>query len=806
MYLLLPERIRTTLWHFLCQWDDTLSFHAKLFHCFLLRLLARHGSVSLVLKGSDGMLAIILGPIFALTGLSDNSGVSRAPGLRPSSWDHFPSKDAGIQCPPKRRYGDIPWFLFPEGSPANNQTVPIYPTFVAHATDITHSLHNETQHFLVSSEMPGSEDLAGNYNISLPAIAGFVALWLIILVVVIRHCSNGTKSHSTKHVPCDAVRIDVDPTADLDEWLIRPLFDDDNGYLGWKATRHLIDGGAGDLEKQRAVMPGAWFEEQEQQLIIGVFPQPVVDTVEILEVLLLQYEMLPTMTSNPARESSTATPPASLEASHYSVDMSICPDGTEGHEQERSNGLNVSNAPSTNDAPAQSEANSEIRDRAPLTVSSKSDSTVPREGNDGGAEGAAEPDLDHERTTANVGHVGKSLSTSTPENCSVLDPVSSPPLIRSHTDESASSSEIDDHPEHEDVSDSDSRCAEVILPKKRYEYSVLGRRTNGASPVTPPPPLRRVRSTGYLLKNREVLDDADAAGWDTFWADQVDARLSDGGQDLYRAPRRTEYRDGSCDPFWYQGRREDEADNWRERHLEDIDIGKERPSLEKGGEVEHLGIQIGQTSTRQRRYSMPPLKVDKADAESPNLSSNRADRSADTPQGRYVVPQKRAQTMRDPHLSSPPSPRPSSNVSSKLGFFPFKTAPSLLVADAWSPGCLYFPNLPVDEFRQVDEWWDSMTLLFKPAPAMEASVDNDEEVTDGSRLESEPREPTDPGASEGRTLDIPERKRERTASSQGAPSQFGRQDAGISWRDRYENDPATRRFISGHRRSATGGP
>ncbi|KAF8845909.1 hypothetical protein BDN67DRAFT_1064438 [Paxillus ammoniavirescens] len=817
----MPEHIHTTLWLFLRQWDDTLSFHANLFHCFLFRLLARLRGMDLVSKGSNGTSALLLAPIFGLMGLSDGSGVSRGLGLRPSSpWIHFYSNDAGMQCPPKKRPRDFSWLLSTEGSPANNHTSPNFPSHPAH----THSPLVETRHFLVSSEMPGPEEGPGNYSVPLLAVASIVIVWLFILVFIVWNCSD-----SAKQAQSDATGIELGPTADLDEWLIRPLLDDDDNFMEGKVIDDMINGGAEDLKGQRSIMPGAWLEElQGQGAIIGAARELVVHTVERCSCgLSVAY---PTSTSvdstgHVAKNSRCVAAPIRYVSKDHQPNND---DRTFWTNLDASKVQTIAFNPLHKFTPYDTKR--EAQKHTPLTVLSENDpellgtgtpcrlSTRPSEKygpvvkDRNGAEGTVELELDYDIMKPDSGHADKFTSTSTPEISSHndLDP---PPPTQPQRDESSSGRQMDDGPDCGDVSDSDSQGMEVALPKKGYEHNVLGRRT--ASLDVTVTPLRRARSTGYLLKKRELLDDNEVVGGDSFWADQVDARLS-GRQDIYQAPRRSEHRYSSCDPFWYQGGREDDVDNWRQRHPQDTYIGKENPIPDKAGQVEYLGTQIEEGSTKERRYSMPPLKFDSADDEWPNLSSDRADRSADAPQGRYVVPQKRAQ-MRDPHLSPQSRPRLSPNGSSNLSFFPFKRTPSLLVADAWRAGCLCVPNPPVDEFREVDEWWDSMTLLFQSVPGLEPSLEdvrvgrpearpNDwerQEDIDDSGLEFEA--PMDPETSEGRALDVAERRREHTANSQGIPFQLGRQDA-ISWRDRYENDPATRRFISGHQRSVTGGP
>jgi hypothetical protein len=130
--------------------------------------------------------------------------------------------------------------------------------------------------------------------------------------------------------------------------------------------------------------------------------------------------------------------------------------------------------------------------------------------------------------------------------------------------------------------------------------------------------------------------------------------------------------------------------------------------------------------------------------------------SGDGPPGIYVVPQKRGRRW-----SPVSSPRPSDRPSG-LGFFPFRQTPSLLTPVAWRPGCLYLSDPPADESRDADAWWDSLTR----------------------------------GAASAAT---------GTVQEQGPPCLREAQEGPVSWRDRCENDPASRRIISVHRRAMTQG-
>lgn len=124
--------------------------------------------------------------------------------------------------------------------------------------------------------------------------------------------------------------------------------------------------------------------------------------------------------------------------------------------------------------------------------------------------------------------------------------------------------------------------------------------------------------------------------------------------------------------------------------------------------------------------------------------------SEDGPPGVYVVPQKRGRTwspVASPHVSDRPA---------GLGFLPFRKTPTLLTPEAWRPGCLYVADPPAEEARQADAWWDGLS------------------------------------AGAGHVLE-------------GDAAAFSREGGQGSWRDRYANNPASRRFHTVHRRAVTEG-
>ena len=95
----------------------------------------------------------------------------------------------------------------------------------------------------------------------------------------------------------------------------------------------------------------------------------------------------------------------------------------------------------------------------------------------------------------------------------------------------------------------------------------------------------RARSAGHLRREHDMSDDDDETGDDSYWAEQVNARLS-GEQDTPHAPCRYGWTDGSS---WPREGREDETDNWRMQ----------------SPQVTHVAAQVDDNGTKVRRYSSP---------------------------------------------------------------------------------------------------------------------------------------------------------------------------------------------------------
>ncbi|KAG9312330.1 hypothetical protein JVU11DRAFT_7646 [Chiua virens] len=206
------------------------------------------------------------------------------------------------------------------------------------------------------------------------------------------------------------------------------------------------------------------------------------------------------------------------------------------------------------------------------------------------------------------------------------------------------------------------------------------------------------------------------------------------------------YRYGWSDPSWS---RDGCEDDWRTRSSQIV--------AESAGPDD-----VQPTDSKLRRYSSPCLNVNA-------LLSQRTE-IGDGPSEIYVIPQKRgrATSVRcyptsSPRLSDPPF---------GLDFLPCHKTPTLLTPTAWKPGCLYISDPPEDELPQAAAWWDNLTSVGQcdtGSTAEHVSVMRDGPVDAQAALFSRDR----PGP--------------------------------VSWRDRYENDPASRRFVSVHRRVVTSG-
>lgn len=125
------------------QWEDTLSFHAKLFRCFLLSLLDAHTDLAFISQGSERILAV-LGQKLAGVGLHDPIS-HRAPRYN----------DGMMRCPPKRIYKATSLPSFVATAPMD-QMIAVFPAFVPQPINMTHNFYEEPTLFAVPSDLPGS--------------------------------------------------------------------------------------------------------------------------------------------------------------------------------------------------------------------------------------------------------------------------------------------------------------------------------------------------------------------------------------------------------------------------------------------------------------------------------------------------------------------------------------------------------------------------------------------------------------------------------------------------------------------------
>lgn len=146
------------------------------------------------------------------------------------------------------------------------------------------------------------------------------------------------------------------------------------------------------------------------------------------------------------------------------------------------------------------------------------------------------------------------------------------------------------------------QCADISALKRKDEYRILGRRQDGAlSDTGCPPSRRRAHSSGNLWKKRDVLDDGDErTSDDSYWAEQVNARLSSEGSSR-RASCRYSWSDSSS---WPREGREDETNSWRTRSSQVTHFAAPKKTSDA------VRCQADSDSTKLRRYSSAPLNTD----------------------------------------------------------------------------------------------------------------------------------------------------------------------------------------------------
>ncbi|KAF8557904.1 hypothetical protein OG21DRAFT_1481909 [Imleria badia] len=682
-------------------WEDTFHFHARLFRCFLLGLVDAHSDLAFA-SGSKGpaWMWAVLGKRLADVGLGHDAG-------------HLHEQEPvphPVRCPPRRRYEATSWPAFVTNMPMDQTVLPSVPQPIYSHNDTTRGLHNESA---VVVDIPGLGHLLGGYDDGGAVMLGCLLSWLFILaIVVLRRRIRWL--HSTRAV-CRLSGVAVDATTS-ERGIRRLLWD--RLAVHEVAETH-------DQVGHRASMPGAWLVERREQSMLDRLEESV---LEAMSGTLFQSCALMGIMAwvhfFGLTEMLAALDP--LDRGSNGV-VTIGRQPKDG----RSPGVNESGldaGASTSvmldetkllGAPLDSESSliKHVRDstmvvhdrRAPLAIS---DVVVKQPGS------ARMATLDVVSGDQNV----LLVASSNADRGSYQEDVSS--------DGDASPNE-----------DGSDEGLFGIGTRRADVYRDLGRRQDGAlSDTGYARTLRRARSTGYLWLKRDISDDDDeGTGDDSYWTEQVNARLS-GKRDTRHEPCRYGLTDGSS---WPREGREDGTDNWRTR----------------SSQIIHVAAQVDDNSTKLRRYSSPSLSV--------NASlSHRAD-SGDGPQGVYVVPQRRGDRCWSPVSSPRPSGRPSG-----LGFFPLGKTPPLLTPEAWRPGCLYMPDPPVDEPSQADAWWDGLTCGAASAG--------------GQAMRPGPEMPDD-------------------LREQGSPFSRDGREAPVSWRDRHENDPASRRIISAHRRATTEG-
>ncbi|KAH7883362.1 hypothetical protein F5I97DRAFT_2075789 [Phlebopus sp. FC_14] len=184
---------------------------------------------------------------------------------------------------------------------------------------------------------------------------------------------------------------------------------------------------------------------------------------------------------------------------------------------------------------------------------------------------------------------------------------------------------------------------------------------------------------------------------------------------------------------------------------------------------------------KKRRYSLPTITVI---PNSPSLASNRAQSHAlggkenhTASTAKYIPPQKRTQFKGCQSWRSTRALPRDTNTSPRT-FVPFNCNLSPRVASAWPPGSLYIPNPPTGEFAHID----AVHEILKKLHTVTLCIEGPPDVT---------------------APDVNECKGRQT----GLETEFSFSEGGIrlnlSWRDKYENDPASRLGISKHQLSGT---
>lgn len=539
-----------------------------------------------------------------------------------------------------------------------------------------------------------------------PGVVACIFLWTLTLAIVVSRSSNTEMARSistrTRPLPQD-----------------RPSIED--------GIQSLLAGITEDVD-HLASMPGAWLHERRKQNTFETRPEPVFDMMAwriIYSCAQEAWTLFPGATltftaSGPLDHDSSDI--VTVERTFDDGDSLAC-QGSGSNEVDLDAGIPF---PVVDCSPSESSLSIQNPRESTTVMDNRHESSTTGD--------VAIKDLDSAQTTIpdtirEDGLTFALVASSDADRVLCQDDTSS------DSDESASGNQTDGT-EGEGLFGIGAQRPDISALEREDEYRALGRRQDGAlSDTGCPLLLRRVRSTGYLSRRRDVFNDGD----DSYWTEQVNARLS---------PCRYGWSEVSS---WPPEGREDETDNWRIRNSQVTNSAEsEKASDEHASFSDRAGRYVYTRFLYHLRRQLTWSDVT----------------SDDGPPGIYVVPQKRGRMTGGRPRSPVSSPR-TSDYPSGLGFFPFRKTPSLLTPEAWRPGCLYIPDPPVDESIQADAWWDSLSSV-RTGHVFDAGTVNQ---------------------------DVPEEQ---------GPSRdpHGGQ---VSWRDRYENDPASRRFNAVHRRAMTEG-
>ncbi|KAH0828964.1 hypothetical protein J3R83DRAFT_2393 [Lanmaoa asiatica] len=547
------------------QWEDTISFHARLFRCFLLGFLDTNGELAFFSQGSVRML-VVLGQKFAgVSPMHDAGHLHEHLFQRPSPLGRH--SDATTRCPPKRKYDSeaTPLPSFAVNSPMD-KTMPVPPFIFSQPINVTRGLYDEPTSPTVAFDLPGSSRVLGGYD-GPTGVVGFILLWLLTLAIVVSRCSS-TGSTSTR-ATCRSPRVAVDSTTSSGERVIRPLPQDHPPTN--EATQRIVTGIPEDVD-HRASMPGAWLHERQN--MVETLEESVPYTIPWILFYFYAQMGMKAWAHFPGTSIFTAPDPLNRN----STDVVVVRRESEGGCSPVCQGLGLNESdldpgvstPAAFNGTEQGAAQDRLLTEAGLSL-----------------RGSITAMHDRRCEPLAIGDV----ATKVPDfawTTTLHDRLLCQEDTPSEADESASGTE------DEGLFDIGTRRTDISGLEGKDECRVLGRHQDDAlSDTGCPPPLRRACSTGYLWKKRDIFDDDDEGpSDDSYWTEQVNARLS--GE---RVSRRATCRYGWPDvSSWPREGREDETDNWRTRN----------PQKTSGAVQSHANSD----NTKLRRYSSPPLNVD----------------------------------------------------------------------------------------------------------------------------------------------------------------------------------------------------